>query len=101
MRREPASENRRDRPRLRVVALCILVLGPLAAQSAAAGASFYSFIDAQGTVHFSDTPSDDRYERQRLEYQEGLAITPRSRVRVPTERDYDRLIAQVAATTAT
>jgi soluble lytic murein transglycosylase-like protein len=54
-------------------------------------------MDDRGVVHFSDAPVDARYSRIRPLYQEGLAITPRRTVRVPRERYYDRLIAQLAS----
>lgn len=63
--------------------------------SEARAGSVYHFVDGEGVMHFSDAPVDDRYSRRRLVHQEGIAIAPRSRVRVPTERDYDRLIARV------
>jgi len=65
--------------------------------SAQAGGSIYSYIDAAGVLHFSDTPVDDRYRHVERVYQHGPVISPRPRVRVPRERDYDRLIVQVAA----
>jgi soluble lytic murein transglycosylase len=75
----------------------LLILATSLSQVAQAG-GFYRYIDAEGVVHFSDTPVDDRYKRQkRPARQEGLAITPRPRRRGPTERDYDRLIYQVAS----
>ncbi len=55
---------------------------------------FYKFIDANGAVHFSDSPRDPRYERVAVVQQDGIAIAPRPRALVPTERDYDRLIEQ-------
>ncbi len=61
--------------------------------SHAAGA-IYSYIDAAGVQHFSDVPVDDRYERVRPSRQQGAVISPRSLGRRPTERGYDRLIAQ-------
>lgn len=60
----------------------------------AAAGGIYKYIDKDGAVHFSDSPRDARYERVRPVHQEGLAISPRPRAVVPTERDYDRLIAQ-------
>jgi len=65
--------------------------------SAQAGGSIYSYIDAAGVLHFSDTPVDDRYRHVERVYRDGPVISPRPRVRVPRERDYDRLIVQVAA----
>lgn len=65
--------------------------------SVQAGGSIYSYIDAAGVRHFSDTPTDDRYRYVERVYQDGPVISPRPRTRVPRERDYDRLIVQVAA----
>jgi soluble lytic murein transglycosylase len=64
---------------------------------AQAGGSIYRYIDAAGVLHFSDTPVDDRYRYVERVYQDGPVISPRPRARVPRERDYDRLIVQVAA----
>ena len=64
---------------------------------AQAGGSIYSYIDAAGVLHFSDTPVDDRYRHRKRVHQDGPVISPRPHVRVPRERDYDRLIFQVAA----
>jgi hypothetical protein len=56
----------------------------------------YRYIDARGVVHFTDAPRDDRrFDRVEHARQEGLVITPPTRRRLPTERDYDRLIEQV------
>ena len=46
-------------------------------------------------MHFSDVAVDDRYDRINTTPQRGVAFTPSGSVRVPTERDYDRLIDQV------
>ncbi len=68
----------------------------LAAPELAAAGSVYRYIDARGVVHFTDAPQDDRrFDRVEHAPQEGLVITPPPRVRVPTERDYDRLIEGV------
>jgi soluble lytic murein transglycosylase-like protein len=62
-----------------------------------ASGSVYRFIDADGVLHFSDTPVDSRYRHMKRVEQNGPVISPRPQVRVPRERDYDRLIAEVAA----
>ena len=67
-----------------------VAVSALAGPAAADGV--YKFIDANGAVHFSDSPRDSRYERVAVVHHEGLAIAPRPRALVPTERDYDRLI---------
>jgi len=72
---------------------CALVCA--AAAAANASGAIYRYIDADGIVHFSDVPVDDRYTRLKSAYQEGLVITPPARGDVPTHRDYDRLIAQM------
>ena len=64
---------------------------------AQASGAIYSYIDDQGVLHFSDSPVDERYRHVKRKHQEGPVISPRPRVRVPRERDYDRLILQVAA----
>ena len=64
---------------------------------AQASGSIYRYIDAEGVLHFSDTPVDDRYRFVKRVHQDGPVISPRPHVRVPSERDYDRLIVQVAA----
>ncbi len=73
-----------------------LALGGPPAQGLAGG--IYQYIDAQGVMHFSDAPVDERFRRVApFVREEGIAITPRRNVRVlPTERDYDRLIARAA-----
>jgi len=81
------------------VLLALLAAIGLFAESppAQAGGSIYSYIDAAGVLHFSDTPIDDRYRFVERVYQDGPVISPRPRTRVPRERDYDRLIVKVAA----
>jgi len=71
-----------------------LVAGLLAAGSASAG--FYRYTDADGVVHFSDAPVDERYRWMKPERHEGLAITPPSGTRGPSERGYDGLIQRLA-----
>lgn len=75
---------------LAIVAAFVLGLAPIAW----ANGGIYRFMDADGTLHFSDAPRDDRYERVRPVVQDGIAIAPRPRLAVPTQRDYDRLIEQ-------
>ena len=81
------------------VAAVALLLGLGAAdESSAGGGSIYEYMDARGVVHFSDAPVDARFRRlRRAPPQDGIAIAPRPRVRVPSESDYDRLIAHKAA----
>ena len=67
------------------------------AGSALAGSAVYRFVDAQGVMHFTDAPVDKRYERGDPVRIEGLAFAPPRLVAVPTERDYDHLILEVAA----
>jgi len=87
------TEQQRDGARRGLVALAwTLVLAVAPAAPALAG--IYKFIDANGTLHFSDVPIDARYQRMQPVTQEGVSIAPRPRVAVPTERDYDRLIEQ-------
>lgn len=76
------------------IALALIGLASLSPMSAAANGAIYRFVDADGVLHFSDAPRDDRYRRDRSRRHEGIAITPPRRVRVPTERDYDQLIAR-------
>ncbi|MAG30447.1 MAG: lytic transglycosylase [Deltaproteobacteria bacterium] len=62
----------------------------------AAGGGIYRYTDADGIVHFSDAPADERYRWVESRQQEGLVITPLPSTRVPTERGYDGLIAKLA-----
>lgn len=73
--------------------IALIALGP---ESAEAGNAVYRYVDAQGILHFTDAPVDTRYQREDPVRLEGLAITPPRRVKVPTERDYDHLILEVA-----
>lgn len=73
--------------------VAVLVVGPRPAQ---AGNAVYRFVDARGVQHFTDAPVDTRYEREDPVRMEGIAFSPPRRVKVPTERDYDHLILQVA-----
>ena len=75
------------------IAICWAGLG--GAASPASAGSTYRYIDADGGLHFSDAPVDDRYDRMETHPQRGIAFTPSASVRGPTERDYDRLIDQV------
>ena len=85
--------QRRDGIRGGLVALaCTLVFALASAAPALAG--IYQFIDANGTLHFSDVPIDARYQRMQPVTREGISIAPRPRVAAPAERDYDRLIEQ-------
>jgi hypothetical protein len=91
------SQSNREGPNARIafgfLGLWIALLTP--ASVAAAGA-LYKYIDAAGVIHFSDVPVDARYNRMaQRPINEGIAITPRPRASVPTQRDYDRLIAEV------
>jgi soluble lytic murein transglycosylase-like protein len=61
-----------------------------------AGNAVYRFVDADGVLHFTDAPVDRRYAREDPVRHEGIAFAPPRRVKVPTERDYDHLILQVA-----
>jgi soluble lytic murein transglycosylase len=70
-----------------------VVLALLAVVVPAAGSdSVYRYIDERGVVHFSDSPVDDRYSRNRIDRIEGLAIAPPPARRGPGRRDFDRLI---------
>jgi len=76
------------------IALASIALAP---SIAVAGNAVYRFIDARGVMHFTDAPVDARFEREDPVRIEGLAFSPPRRVRVPTERDYDALILEVAS----
>jgi len=65
------------------------------AQPAGAGA-FYKYIDDQGVMHFSDSPVDARYNRIKVNVEDGLAITPPSHARGPSKGDFDGIIARAA-----
>jgi soluble lytic murein transglycosylase-like protein len=76
-----------------LIAAWLLIQTP----EAKASGAIYSYIDANGVLHFSDSPVDERYRHVKRVHQDGPVISPRPRARVPRERDYDRLIMQVAA----
>jgi hypothetical protein len=71
------------------VGMAILAISPAPAHAGNA--------DARGVMHFTDAPVDTRYQREDPVRLEGIAIAPPRRVKVPTERDYDHLILEVAA----
>jgi soluble lytic murein transglycosylase-like protein len=76
--------------------MMLLAVGWILGQAGVADArGLYRYIDEKGVLHFSDTPVDGRYHRVKRDVQEGIAISPRPHVRVPAERDYDRLIAKI------
>ncbi len=63
----------------------------------AATAGIYRFVDADGVVHFSDTPHDARYHVLRARREEGLAITPPSGpAKAPIHHEFDGLIFRLA-----
>lgn len=80
----------------RMLALTLGLGCGLAAGPATAGSAVYRFVDADGVMHFTDAPVDTRYQREDPVRLEGLAFAPPRRVKVPTERDYDQLILEVA-----
>lgn len=73
---------------------CGWSIGPAA--PVRASGSIYRFIDDEGVLHFADAPADARYQRMERVQQNGIVITPPPHTRGPGERDYDRLIFQVA-----
>jgi len=75
---------------------CWIALIGFGPQPAEAGNAVYRYVDAQGVMHFTDAPVDTRYQREDPVRLEGLAIAPPRHVKVPTERDYDQLILEVA-----
>jgi len=77
-----------------VALVLICLVGTVAPTDVTAG--IYRYIDDQGVLHFSDTPRDARYKRVKHVPQDGPVISPTPHVRVPRERDYDRLIAKIA-----
>lgn len=77
--------------------LAVGALLALGSAPAEAGDAVYRFVDARGVLHFTNAPVDPRFERDDPVRIEGLAIAPPRRVKVPTERDYDHLILEVAA----
>mgnify|MGYP006966904515 CR=1 FL=1 len=70
------------------------VIPVLAPDEALAG--IYRYIDDEGVLHFADSRRDPRYRRMKIVHQDGPVISPRPSVRVPDERDYDRLIVKIA-----
>lgn len=89
------SACRLPRGLLAFAAVAVFGAGLACVESVASAGSIYRYIDADGVMHFSDVPVDDRYDRIKTTPQRGVAFTPSASVRVPTERDYDRLIDQV------
>ena len=85
--------------RSRLVPLLAMIAFVTGAMPDTAGAqsAVYRFVDADGVLHFTNAPVDTRYEREDPVRVEGLAFAPPRRIKVPTERDYDHLILQVAA----
>lgn len=73
----------------------IWLVGLVAPMEVTAG--IYRYIDDEGVLHFADSPRDARYKRVKHVRQDGPVIAPRPQVRVPRERDYDRLIVKIAA----
>lgn len=74
--------------------LLALLVGVLASEARSSG-PIYRFIDADGVVHFSDSPVDARFTRIRPRRQEGLVIAPSAPRRGPARREYDGLILQL------
>ncbi|HEB89016.1 MAG TPA: DUF4124 domain-containing protein [Deltaproteobacteria bacterium] len=73
------------------------IVGSHAAPGPAVADSIYRYIDDRGVVHFSDVPTDARFNRVERVRQHGPVISPRPSPRIPSERDYDRLIVAIAA----
>lgn len=80
---------------VRVLTVLVSGLG-LTPSAAWSGSAVYRFVDADGVMHFTDAPVDTRYQREDPVRMEGIAFAPPRRVKVPTERDYDQLILEVA-----
>ena len=76
--------------------LTVLALVAWAVPDTARAQAVYRFVDADGVLHFTNAPVDTRYEREDPIRVEGIAFAPPRRIKVPTERDYDHLILQVA-----
>jgi soluble lytic murein transglycosylase-like protein len=73
----------------------LLLSGLLIVSTASAG-SFYKYIDANGVVHFSNAPVDSRFRRVKMDYREGVTITPGARANGPRRGDFDGIIARAA-----
>jgi soluble lytic murein transglycosylase len=80
-------------------AIALLAGGLLAAgaapPTAAAGTGIYRYIDAEGVVHFSDTPHDARY-RPLEKLPPELALSRPARAEAPAQHVFDALIARTA-----
>ena len=76
--------------------LASLVLFAFLGPDSAGAGNLYKYIDADGVVHFSDSPVDDRYRRSKIQYREGLAITPPSYSKGPSQGDFDGIIVRAA-----
>jgi len=74
-----------------VSALAVLAAGLTAAPPSEAGRPIYTFVDAKGVVHFTDTPRDRRYRKMHA------AKPGRGRLSRPPQRwEYDGLIGLTA-----
>jgi len=74
----------------------VAVIAVLLATAGAAGtaaAEVFRFVAPDGTVHFTNAPTDPRYKRQGLVTQTPLVFTSRPVVRVP---QYDREISEAS-----
>jgi hypothetical protein len=75
--------------------LIALIAGIPIAGPAMAG-SVYKYIDDQGVMHFSDAPVDARFSRVKIQYGNGITITPPSHARGPSKGDFDGIILRAA-----
>ncbi|HEM45662.1 MAG TPA: DUF4124 domain-containing protein [Alphaproteobacteria bacterium] len=90
------ASRRRDRPWSSVVLVAGLALAAGAAPgTATAGTGIYRYIDAEGVVHFSDTPHDARY-RPLEKLPPELALSRPAHPEAPAQHVFDALIARTA-----
>ena len=74
----------------------IAIIGALPVATPARAGSVYKYIDDEGVMHFSDAPVDARFSRVKIQYGNGVTITPPSHARGPSQGDFDGIILRAA-----
>ena len=74
----------------------IAIIGGLPVATPALAGSVYKYIDDEGVMHFSDAPVDARFSRVKIQYGNGVTITPPSHARGPSKGDFDGIILRAA-----
>ena len=78
------------------IATLVCVLVGFASTTATANGAIYKYMDADGVVHFSNAPVDDRYARVKVHYGDGIVIAPKARAAGPATGDFDGIIRRAA-----